>query len=68
MTKDKGKGKETKPSLEIEDGAVKAKKAKKQRPKMFLPFNRARKKTFLLQPRPKASVNIYHVFTNVKTT
>ena len=27
MTKDKGKGKETKPSLEIEDDAIKAKKA-----------------------------------------
>ena len=29
----------------------------KQRPKTFLPFNRARKKSLLLWPRPKAGVN-----------
>ena len=30
---------------------------RKQRPKMFFPFNRARKKTLLLQPRPTAGVD-----------
>ena len=29
----------------------------KQRPKTFLPFNRLRKKSLLLQPRPKAGVD-----------
>ena len=29
----------------------------KQRPKTFLPFNRARKKSLFLQPKPEAGVN-----------
>ena len=58
MAKDKGEGEGTKPSSEakdvakIQDDTIKAREAE-----TFLPFNRARKKSLFLQPKPDAGVN-----------
>ena len=54
MAKDKGKGKETKPSSEIEDGAVKAKEVEAEN---VPAFQSSQKEDPLLQPRPKAVID-----------
>ena len=60
MTKDKGKGKEAKPPQRPRMLQSKRRRPRPNpkkltlRPKMLLPLNQARKKTFFLQPRPRS--------------